>query len=137
MNTGDFTLEDFRRQMRQIRKLGTLRESMKMIPGQPRMPEPIAGLNPDADIRAIEAIIDSMTPLERAECDLIDDRRCRRIARGSGSQPEDVLKLLSDFRAVRQLMRKLAEMSPGERMGYARRLVDPDRPGGFRSLELN
>ena len=75
------------------------------------------------------------TAEERLKCEPIEDGRCRRIARGSGSRPEDVEQLLRDFRAIKQIMQKFAGMGMMERMRSPR--MNPDRPDGFRGFELN
>ena len=135
MATGDFTIEDFRRQMREIRRIGSMAEVMKMIPGLSNLASRLAASDPDQDLRQIEGMINSMTAQERADCGLIDDSRCRRIAVGSGSRPEDIEKLLRDFRAMQRIMQKFAGMGMMERMRSPR--MNRDRPDGFRGFELN
>lgn len=135
MATLDYTLDDFRRQMREIRRIGSMAEVMKMIPGMSDLASRLAASDPDQDLRLIEGMINSMTAQERAECELIEDSRCRRIARGSGSRPEDVEKLLRDFRAMQQMMQKFAGMGMMERMRRPR--MNRDGSDGFRNFELN
>jgi signal recognition particle subunit SRP54 len=138
MAHGEFTLEDFRRQMRQIRKLGAIGEIMKMIPGLSGLARRLADVDLDRDLRQIEAIIDSMTPAERRDPALIEPSRCRRVALGSGSQPDTVNHLLKDFQAMKQVMDKFAGMGPLERRRARRRIEDDlTDENGFDAFELN
>jgi signal recognition particle subunit SRP54 len=101
-------LEDFLEQLREMQKMGSLSQLAEMIPGLSR----IARRNPDAvdddRLKKIEAIILSMTPLERHNPEIIDGSRRRRIARGSGTTPQDINQLLNQFRQTRKLMKQMA-----------------------------
>jgi len=99
----DFSLQDFLDQLRQIRRMGTIGELLKMIPGIGRLAE--AQKVDDRDIARIEAIICSMTPLERAEPDVLNGSRRKRIAVGSGTQVQDVNRLVKQFRESRKMMK--------------------------------
>lgn len=101
-----FDLEDFREQIRQIRKMGPLENVLKMIPGVGgRLPE---GMEVDETaLSRIEAIIGSMTPRERESPRIIDGSRRRRIARGSGTAVQDVNRLLRDFEEMETMMKRL------------------------------
>jgi signal recognition particle subunit SRP54 len=127
MQQGKFTLDDFRSQMRQIKKLGSMREIMKMIPGMGRIVDQMGDLNPEDDMRRIEGIINSMTHAERTNPDVIDRSRRNRIARGSGVQPADVNKLLKDFTAMSRMMQDMSSLGVRDRMKAVRQLAD----GGF------
>ena len=97
-----FTLEDFLDQIRQLKKMGPLQDVMGMIPGLSKL----KGV--DVDERAVarvEAVINSMTPGERAKPEMIDGSRRRRIARGSGMRIQDVNRLLRDFEEVRKMLK--------------------------------
>ena len=101
-----FTLEDFREQMRQMNKLGSMSKLLEMLPmGK--------GMNTNAlapaedDMRRFGAIIDSMTAQERRHPQTIDGSRRRRIAKGSGTRVQDVNQLLKQFNSARKLMKKL------------------------------
>src|SRR5579872_3757351 len=113
MRKGKFTLVDFRETMGQIKKLGPLQQVMKMIPGMGKIAEMMNGdeMDPEQDLKQIEGIIDSMTPQERENPDIIDMGRRRRIAAGSGSEPADVNKLLKEFSAMAGMMQQMAGMS--------------------------
>ncbi|MFO0427154.1 MAG: signal recognition particle protein [Planctomyces sp.] len=127
MQRGKFTFEDFRKQMRQIRKLGSMRDIMKMIPGLGGIVDQLGDVNPEDDMRRIEGIINSMTPDERNNPDLIDRGRRNRIARGSGVQAADVNKLLKDFTAMSRMMQDMSNLGTRDRLKAVRQLAD----GGF------
>ncbi len=102
----EFTLEDYRDQMRQLRKMGPLEQVVSMMPGVGAL----KGVDVDRGEREIKrsmAIIDSMTPVERRDHSLINGCRRKRIARGSGSSVEDVNRLLKQFVQTRKLMKEL------------------------------
>ena len=121
MQQGKFTLEDFRKQM------GSMREIMKMIPGMGAIVDQMGDLNPEDDMRRIEGIINSMTPKERQNPDVIDRGRRNRIACGSGVQPADVNKLLKDFSAMGKMMQGMSSMGLRDRMRAVKGMAD----GGF------
>ena len=127
MQQGKFTLEDFRKQMRQIKKLGSMREIMKMIPGLGGIVDQLGDLNPEDDMLRIEGIINSMTPAERSNPEVIDRSRRNRIALGSGVQPADVNKLLKDFSMMAKMMQGMSNMGLRDRMRAVKGLAD----GGF------
>jgi signal recognition particle subunit SRP54 len=126
MLQGKFTLNDFRTAMGQIKKLGTMHSIMKMIPGMGRIADMMGseGIDPENDLKQIEGIIDSMTPRERENPDVIDISRRRRIADGSGSDPADVNKLLKEFTQMSSLMQSMAGMSKFEQMRQMKQLAD-------------
>jgi signal recognition particle subunit SRP54 len=106
LRRSEFTLEDFRDQMAQLRKMGPLDQVLSMIPGLGSM----KGVDTQAgedEIRRSVAIIDSMTPLERREPSVINGSRRKRIARGSGTGVDDVNRLLKQFVQARKLMKTL------------------------------
>jgi len=104
----DFGLQDFLDQMRQIRRMGTLGELMKMIPGMRKL---AAGQRiEEKDLARVEAIICSMTPQERANPDVLNGSRRKRIATGSGTQVQDVNRLVKQFNESKKLMRSLGRM---------------------------
>jgi signal recognition particle subunit SRP54 len=108
----EFTLEDFLEQLRQVKRMGPLEELMKMLPGVPR--GALAELRPDpARLERFEAILLSMTVLERRRPRLIDGSRRRRIAAGSGTTVPEVNQLLRDFDRARALMKRLRHGSRG------------------------
>jgi signal recognition particle subunit SRP54 len=99
-----FTLEDFLDQLRQVRKMGSMTDIMKMIPGLSKaMPKMEID---ERDLNRVEAIICSMTPRERTHPDVLNASRRRRIALGSGTQVSDVNRLVKQFEASRQMMKQ-------------------------------
>ncbi len=116
MREGKFTLDTFLSTMKQMKKLGSMREVMKMIPGMGGALDAIGDMNPDEDMKQVEGIIQSMTPRERENPDIIDMSRRRRIAKGSGVDPSEVNKLLKDFNGMAGMMTKMAGMSIRDRM---------------------
>ncbi len=105
LRRNQFTLEDFRDQIREIRKMGPLREILSMIPGVGS-----ALRNVDIDEKElvkIEAIINSMTPEERRKPQIINASRKRRIAMGSGTTVQDVNRLLKQFEEMQKLLKQL------------------------------
>ena len=105
LRAGNMSFDDFLAQLRQVRGMGSLEGMLDMLPGAGALKGRLAGADPEAEMRRMEAIILSMTPRERAHPELIDGARKRRIARGSGVEPADVNKLLRS----REAMQKLAK----------------------------
>src|SRR5271167_5009717 len=104
----EFTLEDFRDQLKSLRKLGSLDSILKMMPKVGMMKE-LQNLQPDEkELTRIVAIIDSMTPKERYNHMLINGSRRRRIARGSGTSVNDVNNLLKQYGQARKMMKSLS-----------------------------
>ncbi len=124
MQAGKFTLDDFRKQMRQIKKLGSMREIMKMIPGMGKMVDQMGDMNPEDDMRRVEGIIDAMTLNERQNPDRIDRSRRTRIAKGSGVEAADVNKLLKDFSAMGKMMQDMSNMGLRDRMKAVKQMAD-------------
>ncbi|WP_186756827.1 signal recognition particle protein [Echinicola salinicaeni] len=108
-----FNFDDFLSQLEQIKKMGNLKDLMGMIPG---MGKAIKGLDIDDDsFKPIEAIIRSMTPLERENPDVIDGGRRRRIAKGSGRSIQEVNNLMKQFSDMRKLMKQMNKMGGAQR----------------------
>jgi signal recognition particle subunit SRP54 len=105
-----FTLEDFLQQMRQVRKMGPLSGLLGMMPGMGKASKQLRQVNMDeGELDRIEAIILSMTPIERANPSLIDGSRRRRIAHGSGTTVSAVNQLIKQFGQMRKLLGQLAQ----------------------------
>jgi signal recognition particle subunit SRP54 len=122
MAQGKFTLTDFQKQMATIRKMGPMREIMKMIPGVGGLLDTNPDVDPGAEMKRIDAIIGSMTPAERENPELIDHSRRRRIAMGSGSDPSDISRLVKDFNNMAGMMQKMAGMGMRDKMKAMREL---------------
>jgi signal recognition particle subunit SRP54 len=102
----EFTLDDFLGQMRQVRKMGSMTDILKMIPGLSKsLPKEFE--IPEKDLNRIEAIICSMTRKERTRPDILNASRRRRIAAGSGTQVADVNRLVKQFEESRKMMKQL------------------------------
>ena len=111
-----FDLEDFRSQLRQVKKLGSLGDVLGMIPGlnKLKLPDDQAG---DKELTRVEAIISSMTPKERADYTVINGSRRLRIAKGSGTQVQDVNRLLKQFAEMRKMMKSMKGGKMGKMFG--------------------
>jgi signal recognition particle subunit SRP54 len=108
---GKFDLNDFRQQITQMKKMGSVRELMGKIPGLNQMPVNLDEMDADGEVQRIQGIIDSMTPEERRNPHLIDISRRRRIATGAGVDPSDVSGLVKQFDAMAALVKSMAQMS--------------------------
>ncbi len=110
-----FTLDDFRDHLRQVRKMGNLSQLLEMIPGLNQV-KGLKGMQPDErELVRIEAIISSMTKQERAQHQIIDGSRRRRIAAGSGTTVQDVNRLLKNFDMTQKMMKKMVKGKKGKR----------------------
>jgi signal recognition particle subunit SRP54 len=108
--SGDFTLDDFVNQIRLVRKMGPLGELMEKFPIFGELPEGFQF--DDRALGRIVAMVDSMTRTERQRPDVLDDRRMRRVARGSGRSEKEVRDLLRQFHAMRGVMKQVGS-APG------------------------
>lgn len=124
MMEGKFTLNDFRKQMDQVGKLGPMKNIMGMMGMGAAADQMDPDANPEDDIRRLKGIIDAMTPAERLNPDVIDHSRRNRIARGSGSEPAEVNGLLKQFRGMADMMSKMANMGIRERMRFAKEMAE-------------
>ena len=119
MAKGRFTLDDFLAQMRQMKKMGPLKEILKMLGmGGADM----AGMVQGDELKGMEAIILSMTPAERETPDVIEASRRRRIARGSGTDPQDVSGLIKQFTMAAGMMKQMSNMGMRDRMKFAQQV---------------
>jgi signal recognition particle subunit SRP54 len=127
LSTGtDFTLEDFLSQMQQVRKMGSLSKLLGMLPGMGEIRDQIDGID-DRDLDRVQAIIQSMTPLERHNPKVLNASRRLRIAGGSGTTVTDVNQLVDRFFAARTMMKQLSDG-----MGVPGMPGLPGMPGGGR-----
>ncbi len=115
LRRAEFTFEDFLEQLKQIRKMGSLSSIIGMLPGVPGIKELKNVQVDDRQLDHIEAMIFSMTALERRHPDLIDGSRRRRIARGSGTSVQQVNQLLKQYREMQKMMKGLAS---GRQKGF-------------------
>jgi signal recognition particle subunit SRP54 len=108
-----FDLNDFKSQLQQLKKMGSLESLMGMIPGMGKMMKQMPGAQPsEHELKKVEAIIDSMTPKERANHTIINGSRRLRISKGSGTTVQDVNLLLKRFTEAQRVMKQLQKMGP-------------------------
>ena len=122
MAKGAFTLTDFLQQMKSMQKMGPLKSILKMMPGMSANQEMLDELQGD-EIPKMEAIINSMTPAERDDPSVIEASRRRRIARGSGTDVQDVSGLVKSFTQAAGMMKQMAGMGMRDRMAFAKSMA--------------
>ena len=127
---GEFTLDDFLDQMQQLKKMGPIGGLLGMMPGMPK--ELKNAQIGDDDLKPVEAIIRSMTPLERRKPELINGSRRTRIANGSGTSVGDVNRLVKQFGEMQKMMKRMGAMGVG-RPGKKGKKGKPGR-GGLSAL---
>lgn len=110
ISTDNFTFEDFKEQLVQMKKMGPIEDILKMLPGMGKMKGMLQGGAPQKEIGRTEAIINSMNKQERRNHNLINASRRRRIAQGSGTAVSDVNRLLKQFLQTRKMMKKMGKM---------------------------
>jgi signal recognition particle subunit SRP54 len=109
LRRNEFDLEDFRSQLKQIKKLGSLEEIMGMIPGMGKLKK-MKGFSPDeSELVRVEAIINSMTGEERRRYKMVNGSRKKRIAKGSGTTVQDVNRLLKNFAQTKKMMEQFTK----------------------------
>jgi signal recognition particle subunit SRP54 len=126
---GEFTLDDFLEQMQSLKKMGPLGNLMGMMPG---MPKELKGAQiGDDQLKPVEAIIRSMTPLERRKPELINGSRRTRIAAGSGTTVGDVNRLVKQFSEMQKMMKRMGAMGmgPGGKRGKGGKKGKPGKMG--------
>ncbi len=108
--TNTFTLEDFRNQLRQLQKMGPMSQMMNMLPGAGKL----KGMEvDDRQLKWVEAIISSMTPLERNKPEIINGSRRKRIAKGAGRSVFEVNQLLKQFSQMKKMIQQMKKMKKG------------------------
>ncbi len=107
MKKGDYTLEDFLTNLKQIKKLGPLENILKMLPGARKMGLGDININPK-DMAHVEAIILSMTPYEREHPEVLKNSRKVRISKGSGRSVEEINRLLKQFEQMKMMMKQVS-----------------------------
>ncbi len=121
LSGGKFDFTDLQKQLQQMRKMGGMGGLMNMIPGLGKMREQIKNANiDDKMIKRQEAIIQSMTPAERKNVDLLGAKRKQRIAAGSGVQVSDVNRLIKQFLEMQKVMKQMQKLGKG---GFMRAMV--------------
>jgi len=116
IRTDSFTLEDFREQLRQVRKLGALDQILGMLPSIGPFKDLQKVKVDEKELTHIEAIINSMTPKERRNHQIINGSRRKRIARGSGTSVQEVNQLLKQYAQTRQMMKSMKNTMFGKKL---------------------
>jgi len=129
---GEFSLDDFKGQLRQIMQPGLMMKMMSMLPGMGQMTEAMNGEEAEGEMKRMLGIIDSMTPRERRNPKIIEPGRRNRIARGAGVQVQDVNALLKQFDMMAPIMKAMAGKGMGQRMQAIQELQKSGmfNPGG-------
>ena len=128
LRRGEFTLDDFRKQLGQIGRLGPLNKVMGMIPGMGGLQKMMGDVDAEGDMKRLLGIIDAMTPDERRNpSKIIDQSRRRRIAQGAGVEPAEVNQLVKQFDGMAEVMKRMSGMGIRERMKEVQQL----QRGGF------
>ncbi|MDR4434083.1 signal recognition particle protein [Bacillus tequilensis] len=118
MRTMSFTLDDFLEQLGQVRNMGPLDELLQMMPGAGKM-KGLKNIQVDEkQLNHVEAIIKSMTVLEKEQPDIINASRRKRIAKGSGTSVQEVNRLLKQFDEMKKMMKQMTNMSKGKKKGF-------------------
>ena len=110
---GTFTLDDFLGQLRQVRRMGSMKKLLGMMPGMGQMREALENFD-EREVDRVEAIVCSMTPAERADLSILNGSRRSRIARGSGTTVQAVNELVNRFEAAKKMMEAMASGGFGE-----------------------
>ena len=126
----EFTLEDFRDQLIEMKKMGGMMSMLDKLPGAKNLPEHLKNQVDDKMFIKMEAIINSMTLKERANPEIIKGSRRRRIAQGSGTQVQDVNKLLKQFDEMQRMMKKMRKGGMAKMMRGMKGLMG----GGMNAL---
>jgi signal recognition particle subunit SRP54 len=127
-----FDLQDFKEQLEQMRDMGGMMSLMDKMPGMGNMSAQIKEKANDKQFNQFEAIINSMTPKERAKPDLIKGSRKKRIAAGSGTQIQDVNRLLKQFTQMQKMMKKMSGGGMQKMMGKMKNMMPP---GGMPGMD--
>ncbi|MEI7590120.1 MAG: signal recognition particle protein [Deltaproteobacteria bacterium] len=109
LRKNDFSLDDFRSQIQQINKMGSLRDMLGMIPGMGKMAQTQNANLDEKELIKVVAMIDSMTPRERQYANIIDGSRRKRIAKGSGTTVQDINRLLKSYEDMKKMMKMFSK----------------------------
>lgn len=124
---GEFTLDDFLNQLKQVRKLGSFQSILGMLPGMGKFKDQLKDIDLDGkEVKHIEAIILSMTPQERANVKILNGSRRKRIAQGAGVKIQDVNRMMKQFADMQKTMKKMRGMNPKK--------LNPSKLGGLGGL---
>jgi len=129
-----FDLQDFKEQLEQMRNMGGMMSMMDKMPGMGNMTAQIKEKANDKSFVQMESIINSMTPGERTRPDVIKGGRKRRIAAGSGTQIQDVNRLLKQFTQMQKMMKKMSGGGMKKMMRNMKGMMPPGGPGGMGGM---
>jgi signal recognition particle subunit SRP54 len=129
-----FDLQDFKEQLEQMRNMGGMMSMMDKMPGMGNMTAQIKEKANDKSFVQMESIINSMTPGERTRPDVIKGGRKRRIAAGSGTQIQDVNRLLKQFTQLQKMMKKMSGGGMKKMMRNMKGMMPPGGPGGMGGM---
>jgi signal recognition particle subunit SRP54 len=108
LTSNTFTLEDFRAQLGQVNRMGSLDQILELLPGGQKLKGAMAGQLPEREMKRVAAMIDSMTPRERRDHTIINGSRKKRIARGSGTSVPEVNRLIKQFLGARKMAKAMS-----------------------------
>ena len=134
LTEGQFDLEDFLEQLKQVKKLGPLGDLLGMIPGMSKVAKDVDPRETEKALKRTEAIISSMTIAERRLPDLLNASRRRRIAAGSGVEVQDVNQLMKQFRDMQKMMKQMGIMGGGKGRKKKGRGGSNGGPGGMGGM---
>lgn len=140
LRKNQFTLEDFREQMRMVQKMGSLTDLMSMLPGGKKMMQDADMDEAEKEFRRVEAIISSMTMDERRKPDILNGSRRRRIAGGSGTSVAEINRFLKQYSEAKKMMQQLSQLGTVGGLGHLGKLGragksnKPGKPGKSNKL---
>ncbi|MDO4587516.1 MAG: signal recognition particle protein [Planctomycetia bacterium] len=136
MEKGVFTLDDFRKQMTQASRLGSMNKILSFIPGMGQLSKMLSSANvdPDNEMRMVGGIIDSMTREERRNPKIIDLRRKRRIASGAGVEVQEVTQLIAMYDRMASMVKSWSGMGMGDRMKTIQQMTQQASANPFGML---
>jgi signal recognition particle subunit SRP54 len=117
LTTNTFTLEDFRAQLGQVNKLGSLDQILSLLPGGQKLKGAMEGQVPERELKRVMAMIDSMTPRERRDHTVINGSRKKRIARGRGTNVTEVNRLIKQFLSARKIAKVMTGTAGRHQLG--------------------
>ena len=109
LQTNTFSLEDFKEQLKKIKKMGSMESILSMVPGFSAMKQAKDVSIDEKELVRIEAIIDSMTKKERHNPACLNSSRRKRIARGSGTKVQDINRFINQYAQMRKMMKKMGK----------------------------
>lgn len=116
MMEGTFTMDDMLSQLEQVSKMGPIGGILKMLPGMNQYADMINDADAEKGLKKQKAIIQSMTLEEREDPSILNNRRKNRIAKGSGSTPQEVSKMVSQFEKMQKMMKQMGALSKGGKL---------------------